>query len=164
MSFSNRLLARSLNVFHLAGSACNNCDIEILDALTPKYDVERFGITLVGSIRHADLILLSGIFNKKAAERARRVYEQAPKPVVVVAIGGCPCTGIIFRESYNWDGPPGEYIPIDAYVPGCPPKPEAIIAAIIKVVEGLRSGELVPETRTKSSAPVLSPADGTSEA
>ncbi len=164
MSFANRMLARSLNVFHLAGSACNNCDIEILDAMTPKYDIERFGITLVGSIRHADLILLSGIFNKKAAVRARRLYEQAPKPVVVVAIGGCPCTGIIFRDSYNWDGPPGEYMPIDAYLPGCPPKPEAIIAAVMKVVEGLRSGELVPETRTKPSEPALSPADPTAEA
>ena len=67
------------------------------------------------------------------------MYEQAPQPVVVVAVGGCPCTGIIFRDSYNWDGPPGAYIPIDAYVPGCPPKPEAIISALMKVVEKLRA-------------------------
>ena len=137
-------------VFHLAGSACNNCDIEILDALTPKYDLERFGITLAESIRQADLILLSGIFNKKAAIRARRLYEQAPKPVLVVAVGGCPCTGIIFRGSYNWDGPPGEYIPIDAYVPGCPPKPEAIISAVIKLVQGLRRGEIALERKPES--------------
>jgi Ni,Fe-hydrogenase III small subunit len=122
----------------MGGSACNNCDIEILDALTPKYDLERFGITLVGSIKHADVILLSGIFNKKSAIRAKRVYEQAPKPVVVVAIGGCPATGLMFRDSYNWDGPPGEYIPIDAYVAGCPPKPEAMISAIVKLIGKLR--------------------------
>ena len=158
MSFATQVLSRSLNVFHLAGSACNNCDIEILDALTPKYDLERFGIVLVGSIRHADLILLSGIFNKKAAIRAKRLYEQAPKPVVVIAVGGCPCTGIIFRGSYNWDGPPGNYIPIDAYLPGCPPKPEAIIAAVLKVVEGLRSGEIVPKARAKESEPAMPPA------
>ena len=164
MNFAIQALTRSLNVFHLAGSACNNCDIEILDALTPKYDLERFGITLVGSIRHADLILLSGIFNKKAAIRARRVYEQAPRPVVVIAIGGCPCTGIIFRGSYNWDGPPGEYIPIDAYVPGCPPKPEAIIAAVVKVVEGLRSGKLVPKAQPQASEPALPPAPSPTEA
>jgi Ni,Fe-hydrogenase III small subunit len=164
MSFAIRLLTRSLNVFHLAGSACNNCDIEILDALTPKYDLERLGITLVGSIRHADLILLSGIFNKKAAVRARRLYDQAPKPVLVVAIGGCPCTGIIFRDSYNWDGPPGEYIPIDAYVPGCPPKPEAIIAAVIKVIEGLRSGTLVPKSQTGKSETAIPPAPRPAEA
>lgn len=145
MGFAIQALTRSLNVFHLAGSACNNCDIEILDALTPKYDVERFGMTLVGSIRHADVILLSGIFNKKAAIRAKRLYEQAPKPVVVIAIGGCPCTGIIFKDSYNWDGPPGNYIPIDAFVPGCPPKPEAIIQSVLKVVERLRSGAALPK-------------------
>ncbi len=164
MSFATQVLSRSLNVFHLAGSACNNCDIEILDALTPKYDLERFGIVLVGSIRHADLILLSGIFNKKAAIRAKRLYEQAPKPVVVIAVGGCPCTGIIFRGSYNWDGPPGNYIPIDAYLPGCPPKPEAIIAAVLKVVEGLRSGEIVPKARAKESEPATPPVPTTVEA
>ena len=138
MTFATQILTRSLNVFHLAGSACNNCDIEILDALTPKYDLERFGITLVASIRHADVLLLSGIFNKKAAIRLKRLYEQAPKPLLVIAIGGCPATGILFRGSYNWDGPPGDYIPIDAYVPGCPPKPEAIISAVLQLVRKLR--------------------------
>ena len=71
MSISNKIFSRSLFLFHLGGSACNNCDIEILDALTPKYDLERFGIIAVGSIRHADIILLSGIFNKKSAIRVR---------------------------------------------------------------------------------------------
>ena len=159
MNFTMQALTRSLNVFHLAGSACNNCDIEILDALTPKYDLERFGITLVGSIRQADVILLSGIFNKKAAVRAKRMYEQAPQPVVVIAVGGCSCTGIIFRDSYNWDGPPGDYIPIDAYVPGCPPKPEAIIAALIKVIEKLRATQTnvqkVPSHRAGETRPAV---------
>ena len=137
-------LTRSLNVFHQAGSACNNCDIEILDALTPKYDLERFGITLVGSIRHADVLLVSGVFNRKAAIRAMELLDQVPGPYLVLGIGGCPCTGLMFRDSYNWDSPPSAYMNIDAYVPGCPPKPEAIISAVVKVVEGLRSGALVP--------------------
>ena len=138
MSFAIQALTRSLNVFHLAGSACNNCDIEILDALTPRYDLERFGIVLVGSIRHADVLLLSGIFNKKSAIRLKRLYEQAPKPVVVVAIGGCACSGLMFRDSYNWDGPVRDYIPIDAFVPGCPPKPEAMISAVATLIGKLR--------------------------
>ncbi len=163
MSFTNRILSRSLFLFHMGGSACNNCDIEILDALTPKYDLARFGITLIGSIRHADLILLSGIFNKKAAIRAKRLYEQAPKPVLVVAVGGCPCTGLIFRDSYNWDGPPGDYIPIDAYLPGCPPKPEAIIAAIVKVVERLRRGETVLQGQAGVSDAAMKPVPTTAE-
>jgi len=131
-------LTKSLSVFHLSGSACNNCDIEILDALTPRYDLERFGITLVGSVRHADVLLLSGIFNKKSAERLKHLYEQVPKPCVVIAIGGCACGGCMFRKSYNWDGPVKDYIPIDAYVPGCPPKPEAMIAAVVKLIGKLK--------------------------
>jgi Ni,Fe-hydrogenase III small subunit len=138
MSFAVQALTRSLNVFHLAGSPCNNCDIEILDALTPRYDIERFGLVLVGSIRHADVILLSGAFNRKAAIRAKRVYEQAPKPVVVVAVGNCAITGNIFRDSYNIVPPIGKHIPVDAYLPGCPPKPEAMIAAVVKLVTKLR--------------------------
>jgi len=145
MNMTINALTRSLNVFHLAGSACNNCDIEILDALTPRYDLERFGITLVGSIRHADVLLVSGVFNRKAAIRAMELLEQAPKPYLVLGIGGCPCTGLMFRDSYNWERPPSDYMNIDAYVPGCPPKPEAIISAVVKVVEGLRSGALVPK-------------------
>ena len=139
MSLRDKIFSRSLFLFHLGGSACNNCDIEILDALTPKFDLERFGITAVGSIRHADIILLSGIFNKKSAIRVQRLYQQAPQPVVVIAIGGCACSGLIFRDSYNWDVPVGDYIPIDAYVAGCPPKPEAIIAAITSVIDRLRN-------------------------
>jgi Ni,Fe-hydrogenase III small subunit len=144
MSYAINSLTRSLNVFHLAGSACNNCDIEILDALTPRYDLERFGITLVGSIRHADVLLLSGIFNRKARVRLLELLRQAPKPYLVVAIGGCPATGLLFRDSYNFDRPPGDYVPIDAFIPGCPPKPEAIISGVVRVIEGLRSGALAP--------------------
>jgi Ni,Fe-hydrogenase III small subunit len=138
MSFAVQALTRSLNVFHLAGSACNNCDIEILDALTPKYDLERFGIVLVGSIRHADLILLSGVFNRKSAIRLRLLYEQAPKPVVVVAIGACACGGCMFKDSYNWYKPVRDYIPVDAFIAGCPPKPEAMIAAVAALIGKLR--------------------------
>ena len=131
-------------MFHLGGSACNNCDIEILDALTPRYDLERFGITLVGSIRHADVLLLSGVFNKKSAIRLKELVAQAPRPYLVIAIGGCPATGLMFRDSYNWDCLPGEFVHIDAFIPGCPPKPEAIISGVVKLIGALRSGALVP--------------------
>ncbi|MDP2990761.1 MAG: NADH-quinone oxidoreductase subunit NuoB [Kiritimatiellota bacterium] len=141
MSFAVNMLTRSLNVFHLGGSACNNCDIEILDALTPKYDLERFGITLVGSVRHADVLLVTGIFNKKSAICLKRVYQAAPKPVVVIAIGACACTGNMFRKSYNWDVPVDKHIPVDAYLPGCPPKPEAMISAVVKLVNKLRGAK-----------------------
>jgi len=127
-------LKKSPSVFHLGASACNNCDIEILDTLTPKFDVERFGITLVGSPRHADVLVVSGIVNRQSIERFKRVYDEVPKPKLVVAVGVCACSADMFRDSYNFVKPVDEIIPVDVYVPGCPPKPEAIIAGIIKAI------------------------------
>jgi len=128
-------LKRSPWVFHLAASACNNCDIEILDCLTPRHDVERFGIVLVGSPRHADVLLVSGIVNRQSIEKFKHVYEEVPKPKLVVAIGACASSANMFRDSYNFVKPVDEIIPVDVYVPGCPPKPEAIISGIIKALE-----------------------------
>ena len=134
MGWYKKRLARSLWVFHVSASPCNNCDIEILDLLTPRYDVERFGIKLVGSVRHADVLLLSGIINDKVAPKVRRLYEQAPKPVFVVAVGTCPTSGCCFKNSYNTVARREDTIPIDMYIPGCPPKPEAMIEAIAKLM------------------------------
>jgi membrane-bound hydrogenase subunit mbhJ len=134
MGWYKKRLARSLWVFHISASPCNNCDIEILDLLTPKYDVERFGIKLVGSVRHADVLLVSGIINKKVAPLVRRVYQQAPRPIFVVGVGTCPTSGCCFKESYNAVACREDVIPIDLYIPGCPPKPEAMIDAIVKLM------------------------------
>jgi len=134
MSFKEHIFKKSLWLFHYGGASCNNCDIEILDCLTPRYDVERFGIKLVGSIRHADVLLVTGSINKKDKERLLEIYKQAPKPILVVAMGACGCTGGIFAEGNTFAGPVDKIIPVDAYIPGCPPKPEAILAGIIKLV------------------------------
>jgi len=138
MSWSKKRLAKSLWVFHVSASPCNNCDIEILDLLTPRYDVERFGIKLVGSIRHADVILLTGIVNQKVAPMVKRLYEQAPKPIFVVGVGACPTSGCCFKDSYNIVPRREDVIPIDVYIPGCPPKPEAMIEALAKLMGVLR--------------------------
>jgi len=135
MGWYNKRLAKSLWVFHISGSPCNNCDIEILDLITPKYDVERLGIKLVGSIRHADVLLITGVFNKKVAPKIRKIYEQAPKPIFVVAIGSCPSSGICFKDSYNIVQSREDVIPINMYIPGCPPKPEAMIEGVAKLME-----------------------------
>ena len=130
----NRILKRSLWVFHMSASPCNNCDIEILDLLTPGYDVERFGIKLVGSVRHADVLLVTGIGGCKVSERVIRVYSQPPKPIVVVAIGTCPIAGATFKDGYTNCGPMDKLIPVDLYIPGCPPKPEAMIDGIVSLM------------------------------
>jgi len=123
---------RALWVYHINTGSCNGCDIEILAMLTPRYDIERFGIVLVGSPRHADVLLVTGPVTRQMAPRLKRLYQQTPDPKVVIAIGSCGLEGGVFYESYNLVGPIDQFIPVDVYVPGCPPRPEAIIEAVIK--------------------------------
>lgn len=137
MNLKLKALTKSIFVYHAAMSPCNNCDIEILDCLTPRFDLERFGITLVGSVRHADCLLVTGIPNTKTGPRLKRLYEQAPKPCLVIAIGNCPSSRNMFKDSYNSPGPVEDFVPVNAYVPGCPPRPEAIIMGVVKVIKKL---------------------------
>ncbi len=129
-------LLKSIWVFHLSSGSCNNCDIEILDCLTPRFDIERFGMRLAGSIRHADALLITGSCNRKSAIRVKNFYEeQVPKPFVVVAIGECALSRGMFIHSYNCPLPLDKIIPVDVYIPGCPPKPEAIIGGVVKLIQ-----------------------------
>jgi membrane-bound hydrogenase subunit mbhJ len=123
---------RALWVYHMNPGSCNGCDIEILAVLTPRYDVERFGIMLVGSPRHADVLLVTGPVTRQMASRVERVYEQVPDPKMVIVVGNCGIEGDVFHESYNLVGPVDQIIPVDVYVPGCPPRPEAIIEGVAK--------------------------------
>ena len=139
MSIKLKALLKSPWVFHLSTGSCNNCDIEILDCLTPRFDIERFGMLLVGSIKHADVLLVTGSCNRQSAERLKKLYEQAPKPCLVVAIGECSLSRGMFIHSYNCPKPLDKIIPVDVYIPGCPPKPEAIIAGVVKLIERLNA-------------------------
>jgi len=134
-------ITKSIWVFHFASGPCNNCDIEILDVLTPRFDAERFGIKLVGSVKHADAILVTGMLTRKGIPRLKEIYEMAPKPIVVIAFGSCASSQGIFKPSYNRTVPYDEVVPVDAYIPGCPPRPEAVIDGIVKVIKKLR-GEI----------------------
>jgi len=121
---------RALWVYHLNTGSCNGCDIEILAVLTPRYDVERFGIKLVGSPRHADVLLVTGPVVRQMVSRVKRIYEQTPDPKLVMVVGNCGVEGGVFYESYSLAGPIDQIIPVDVYVPGCPPRPEAIIHGV----------------------------------
>ena len=140
MSVKLKALLKSPWVFHLCvGGSCNNCDIEILDCLTPRFDIERFGMVLVGSIKHADVLLCSGALTRKCRPRVEQLYEQAPKPIIVVAVGECALSRGMFMQSYNCPVPLDKVIPVDVYIPGCPPKPEAIIAGAVKAIEKIKA-------------------------
>ncbi|UCD28588.1 MAG: hydrogenase [Planctomycetota bacterium] len=136
-------LKKSLFVYHVNAGACNNCDIEILELLTPAYDVERFGIILVGSPRHADVLLVTGVCTRQVKKRLQELYLQTAKPCVVMCIGACALAQGIFAEAYHVGPCVDEVIrevdpnAIIAYVPGCPPKPEAMIMAVVKTWQKL---------------------------
>lgn len=124
-------------VVHFNSGSCNGCDIEILATLTPRYDLERLGVKLKGSPRHADVLLCTGPVTRQARERLIRVYEQMHDPKFVVAVGSCALSGGVFHECYNVMGGIDQVIPVDAYIPGCPPRPEAIIDGVVKLLAQL---------------------------
>lgn len=105
--------------------------------ISPKYDIERFGCLLKSSPRHADILLVTGVATKQAKVRLKRVYSQMATNKKVLAIGACSISGGIFRNAYNTDKGITNTIPVDYYVPGCPPKPEAIIHALLKALGDL---------------------------
>jgi len=124
-------------ILHFNAGGCNGCDIELLDALTPRFDVERLGILEKATPRHADVLVCAGPVTRQARDRLLRIYEQVPEPKWVVAIGSCACSGGVFRGCYNVLGGIDQVIPVDMYVPGCPCKPEAIIDGLVKLLEGI---------------------------
>lgn len=122
---------------HYNSGSCNGCDIEILATLTPRYDLERFGIKLQGSPRHADVLICTGPVTRQSRERLLRIYEQMPEPKFVVVVGSCGISGGVFRGLYNIMGGIDEVIPVSAYIPGCPPRPEAIIYGVVSLLKSL---------------------------
>ncbi len=134
----------SIWAVHFNSGSCNGCDIEILATLTPKYDVERFGIKLEGSPRHADILIVTGPVTRQARERLIRTYEQMPEPKFVVSVGSCSVSGGVFQGCYNVGGSIDEVIPVDVFIPGCPPRPEAIVDGIIQLLVHLKEGNPRP--------------------
>jgi Ni,Fe-hydrogenase III small subunit len=132
---------RSPWVFHLNSGSCNACDIEILDALTPYFDAERFGVKLVGSPRHADVVLFTGPVTREVLPKVIRALRAVPRPRVVAAIGSCAVGGGIWWDTYSTIGgfPKlqeilkryGVEIDRVVYIPGCPARPEAIVYGLL---------------------------------
>ncbi|MDD5634259.1 MAG: NADH-quinone oxidoreductase subunit B family protein [Candidatus Omnitrophica bacterium] len=124
-------------ILHFNTGACNACDIEIIAALTPRYDLERFGVQLKGTPRHADVLVCSGAVTRQIEDRLIRIYEQMPEPKFVVAVGTCACSGGVFDGCYNVMGGIKSVIPVSAFIPGCPASPKAIIDGVAKLLESL---------------------------
>jgi Ni,Fe-hydrogenase III small subunit len=129
-TLSKKILPKSLWVYHCNSGACNGCDIEILNVLTPYYDVERFGIKVVGSPRHADVMLISGAVTRPTLPLVKRAFEAMPEPKLVFGVGSCTIGGNMWFDSYNVAGGADKAVPVNYYIPGCPPRPEAIIYGV----------------------------------
>lgn len=121
-------------VLHLNTGACNACDIEILAALMPRFDLERFGVLLKATPRHADVIVCTGPMTRQSKDRMIRIYEQVPEPKFVVAVGACACSGCVYRGAYNMLGGVDQVLPVHAYIPGCPVRPDAVIDGVVKLL------------------------------
>ena len=125
-------------ILHFNTGACNACDIELIASLTPCYDVERFGILLKGTPRHADVLVCSGPVTHQIKDRLVRIYEQMPEPKFVVAVGTCACSGGVFKGCYNVEAGIDAVIPVSVYIPGCPASPKAIIDGVVKLLESVK--------------------------
>ncbi len=120
-------IKRSAYVYRVDCGGCNACEIEIFAATTPVYDTERFGIKVVASPRHADILLFTGAVTRAMRAPALRAYEAAPDPKIVVSYGACGCDGGIFHDLYCVWGGTDKIVPVDVYIPGCPPTPAATL-------------------------------------
>jgi Ni,Fe-hydrogenase III small subunit len=131
----HRCRRKSPSLFHLNTGSCNGCDIEMVTCLSPRYDIEQLGIHLEGSPRHADILCITGPVTRNTLEAVKTVYSQVCEPKAVVALGSCPASCNVFAGSPVIVGPLSKYIPVDVYVPGCPPHPDAIVAGIARAAE-----------------------------
>ncbi len=150
---ARKVFPRSLWVYHCNSGACNGCDIEILNVLTPYYDIERFGMKLVASPRHADVMLISGAVTRPTLPIVKKAYDAMPSPKLVFGIGSCAVGGGCWFDCYNVTGGADKAVPVNYYVPGCPPRPEAIIYGVA-VALGLVPKQAVPVELKQMEFPI----------
>lgn len=129
------LFGRSLHIREVDAGSCNGCEVEISALSNPVYDVERFGIHFVASPRHADMLLVTGPVTRNMEIALRQTYEATPGPKIVVAVGACGIGGGIFGKSYASCGGVDTVVPVDVYIPGCPPRPEALLHGILLAID-----------------------------
>lgn len=130
----HKLFGRSLAIREVDAGSCNGCEVEIIALNNPIYDIERFGIHFVASPRHADLLLVTGPASYNMELALKRTYDATPGPKLVVAVGACACSGGIFGDTYASTGGIDKIVPVDVYIPGCPPRPQALIYGLLLAI------------------------------
>jgi Ni,Fe-hydrogenase III small subunit/formate hydrogenlyase subunit 6/NADH:ubiquinone oxidoreductase subunit I len=134
----NQVLGRSLAIREVDAGSCNGCELEISALNNPIYDLERLGIHFVASPRHADMLLVTGPVTRNMELALWKTYQATAEPRVVVAVGACGISGGIFGRNYATVGGVEEVVPVDVYIPGCPPRPQALLQGILLAVGRLK--------------------------
>ena len=129
-----KMFGRSLHIREVDAGSCNGCEIEIVGLNSPIYDIERFGVHFVASPRHADMLLVTGPVTRNMELALRKTYDAMPDPRLVVAVGACGCSGGIFGQNYATCGGVDSTVPVDVYIPGCPPNPHALLHGILLAI------------------------------
>jgi Ni,Fe-hydrogenase III small subunit len=132
---ARKRLGRSLAIREVDAGSCNGCELEIIALNNAFYDLERFGLKLVASPRHADVLMVTGPVTRNMHEALRLTYEAMPAPRLVVAIGDCACTGGMFAASPACIGAADQVIPVDLRIPGCPPDPVTLLKGLIGLLD-----------------------------
>lgn len=130
----HKTLGRSLAIREVDAGSCNGCEVEITALNNPVYDLERLGIHFVASPRHADMLLVTGPVTRNMELALLKTYRATPEPKVVVAVGACGISGGIFGRNYATVGGVDQVVPVDVYIPGCPPRPQALLYGILLAV------------------------------
>jgi membrane-bound hydrogenase subunit mbhJ len=151
---------RSPWLFHMNAGSCNGCDIEIIASLTPRYDAEQVGAVLQGSPRHADILCISGPVTHNSAQAIKTVYDQVYGPKAVVAVGSCPASTNVFVDGRSIEGPLERVIPVDVFVPGCPPRPDAILQGVAKAASILAERAAQESASEPATTPAIESATG----
>lgn len=129
------IFGRSLSIREVDAGSCNGCEVEVNALSNPIYDMERFGLHIVASPRHADMLLVTGPVSRNMELALLKTYNATPGPKLVAAMGSCACNGGIFGETYASGGGVDRFLPVDVYIPGCPPRPQAVIFGIMVAIE-----------------------------
>lgn len=129
------MFGRSLHIREVDAGSCNACEVEVTALSNPIYDMERFGVHIVASPRHADMLLVTGPVTRNMELALLKTYNATPSPKLVAAMGSCACNGGIFGDTYASGGGVDKFIPVDVYIPGCPPRPQAVIFGLMVAMD-----------------------------
>lgn len=131
----NNMFGRSLHIREVDAGSCNACEVEVTALSNPIYDIERFGVHIVASPRHADMLLVTGPVTRNMELALLKTYNATPSPKLVAAMGSCACNGGIFGDTYASGGGVDKFIPVDVYISGCPPRPQAVIFGLMVAMD-----------------------------